>query len=616
MDTVSRDLVVKIRTMVGPERERTFTELLDGAKARLSVSNAGDRGAWFDSVSGVVLGEAVGAPVESEIELCLTCAMYYYSAGMASLGLATAMQAVKYAEQIESWKLLRRSYSMVGTLYGATRNRAQETIWFAKAIELARRIDDHVGVCATLSNIAKAHYNSGLLTRSIELNLDAIQACDSDLGLLPTRIQAHHNTALAALALEDKLLAVEHISRCIELMPLPQTSVDAYLRVIAEFTYTKALVKIQDVPGAYARAKLARKFAEVSGSPPALIQATLAEAWCDIHAGMHDIALTRLAAIEKETRHNDSITRDLLEAQIYAYRLAGRATDERTAKLAFLAHLGTWQSKAAQQQIQVIARVFRNSGAPSETDLSILSPVVRQRLSEMEAGSMEDFVEQLETIAVLAELRDDTGGEHAYRVGKLAGLLAIRLGYPVLDAESIEMSARLHDIGKLMVPDVVLQKMSSLDDVELEVMRRHCLQGASLLRSLGHARFDLAAIIAEAHHEWWDGGGYPLGKSGDAIPVSARLVAIADVYDALTHCRPYKGAWPHDEAIEHIAQLSGRQFEPRACAAFLELVQELRETHGDGLGAFLAEGASRSPFMTAHRVIDREATTVRRGRPG
>jgi putative nucleotidyltransferase with HDIG domain len=178
----------------------------------------------------------------------------------------------------------------------------------------------------------------------------------------------------------------------------------------------------------------------------------------------------------------------------------------------------------------------------------------------------------LERLAVTAELRDDATGKHCYRVGRLAMLLARRVGVPEAELPALDLAARLHDIGKLVIPDAILLKPGRLDATEMHLMRAHTTIGAEILASGAVPSVHEAAAIARHHHEHWDGSGYPDGLAGEAIPLAARVAALADVYDALTHARPYKHAWSHEEAVAYIARCAGTQFDPRLAASFLEMV--------------------------------------------
>jgi putative two-component system response regulator len=208
----------------------------------------------------------------------------------------------------------------------------------------------------------------------------------------------------------------------------------------------------------------------------------------------------------------------------------------------------------------------------------------------------------LERLAVTAELRDDSTGEHSYRVGKLASLLAQEFGCDDETCYMIELAARLHDVGKIGVPDAILLKPEKLNDAERQIMRTHTTVGAELLSKSNIPHMQMAEEIARHHHEWWDGSGYPANLSGSGIPLVARITALADVFDALTHKRPYKIAWPLDSALDEIAQLKGTQFDPQLTDLFIVLIGRLRRDHIH-IDSFLGQAAHESPFLQARARI-------------
>jgi hypothetical protein len=179
--------------------------------------------------------------------------------------------------------------------------------------------------------------------------------------------------------------------------------------------------------------------------------------------------------------------------------------------------------------------------------------------------------ETLQRLARAAEYRDDATSEHTDRVARTTVLLARKIGRPEAEVSLFRLAAPLHDIGKLAVSDALLLKPGRLTPDETAQMRRHAAAGAAILAGSTSDVLRLAGEIALTHHEWWDGSGYPAGLKGDAIPLSGRIVAIADVFDALAHARPYKQAWPIDAAVAEIDRLRGRQFDPVVVDAFRSL---------------------------------------------
>jgi PAS domain S-box-containing protein/putative nucleotidyltransferase with HDIG domain len=179
--------------------------------------------------------------------------------------------------------------------------------------------------------------------------------------------------------------------------------------------------------------------------------------------------------------------------------------------------------------------------------------------------------EMVARLAAAAEFRDDDTGQHTRRVGELSVAIAERLGLPTAQVELIRIAAPLHDIGKIAVPDAILGKPGKLTDAEFEQIKTHTAVGAQMLAGSSFALLEVAEQIALTHHEKWDGSGYPAGLVGDAIPIVGRIVAIADVFDALTHERPYKKAWSTADAITEMTGQAGRHFDPQALDAFLSL---------------------------------------------
>ena len=190
---------------------------------------------------------------------------------------------------------------------------------------------------------------------------------------------------------------------------------------------------------------------------------------------------------------------------------------------------------------------------------------VRQRTRELEEAQGEI----LARLAAAAEHRDDDTGRHTLRVGELSAAVAETLRLPREAVELIRAAAPLHDVGKIGVPDHILLKAGKLTPEEFAVMKAHTTIGAAILAGGRSALVIEAERIALNHHERWDGTGYPNGLVGTAIPLGARIVAVADVFDALTHERPYRPAWPLDRVIEEIRAQSGHHFDPDVVAAFL-----------------------------------------------
>jgi putative two-component system response regulator len=198
----------------------------------------------------------------------------------------------------------------------------------------------------------------------------------------------------------------------------------------------------------------------------------------------------------------------------------------------------------------------------------MLEAKVRERTRELEAAQ----IEIIERLAKAAEFRDDNTGQHTERVGQMAALIAKQMGLPDAQVSLIRRAAPLHDVGKIGIPDTILLKLGKLSGDEFEIVKTHTMIGARILSGSRFPILRLAEEIAFSHHERWDGDGYA-GMTGDKIPLPGRIVAVADVFDALTQQRPYKAAWPIADAIGEIDRQRGRQFDPSLVDAFLRIIE-------------------------------------------
>ena len=218
---------------------------------------------------------------------------------------------------------------------------------------------------------------------------------------------------------------------------------------------------------------------------------------------------------------------------------------------------------------------------------------VRQRTKEV----VESRQRIIHCLARAAEFRDDDTGHHVIRVGQYAGIIARELGFDEQRAELLEYAAQLHDIGKMGIPDSVLLKGGKLDPREFELIKRHCSFGNSIIAPLSGVEFqeyrkhteigallldvdgypimELAAIIAQTHHEKWDGSGYPLSLVGEDIPIEGRITAVADVFDALSSKRPYKPAFSREKSFQILEEGRGTHFDPQVLDAFFSRSSEI-----------------------------------------
>ena len=207
-----------------------------------------------------------------------------------------------------------------------------------------------------------------------------------------------------------------------------------------------------------------------------------------------------------------------------------------------------------------------------------LDQIVREQRVELEKSRFE----VIKKLSVAAEFRDNETGLHVIRMSKYAQLIALKSGFSEPEANLLLMTAPMHDVGKIGIPDNVLLKSGKLDENEWAIMRRHPKIGSDMLSSNDSELLKVASQIAMSHHEKWNGSGYPKRLQGDKIPIYSRIVAIADVFDALTTKRPYKDPWSIEKTISFMKAQKGQHFEPKLLSAFFDVfpdILEVRKKH-------------------------------------
>ncbi|MCC2638908.1 MAG: two-component system response regulator [Moraxellaceae bacterium] len=222
----------------------------------------------------------------------------------------------------------------------------------------------------------------------------------------------------------------------------------------------------------------------------------------------------------------------------------------------------------------------------------VLEEMVRQRTEQLHHTRLQ-IVQRL---GRAAEYRDEETGNHILRMSHTCALLARAAGWSECECDLMLNASPMHDIGKIGIPDAILLKPGRLTPPEWEIMKTHAAIGARLLDGDNSDLMLMARDIAHYHHEKWDGSGYPFGLAGAAIPMAGRIAALADVFDALTSCRPYKPAWTVEAALDYVKSQSGSHFDPALVEAFLGLesqVQEVRERFAESL-------LDRSPAIPGH----------------
>lgn len=221
-------------------------------------------------------------------------------------------------------------------------------------------------------------------------------------------------------------------------------------------------------------------------------------------------------------------------------------------------------------------------GAVDYISKPVSAPIVRARVRTHLSLVRAEVLRQtrlniVQALGMAAEYKDNETGLHVIRMSHFSRIIALEAGFSAEDAEELLHAAPMHDVGKIGIPDAILQKPGKLDADEWAIMQQHPDIGARIIGEHDASMLQMARRIALGHHEKWDGSGYPAGLAGTNIPVEARIIAIADVFDALTSVRPYKRAWSVDEAVALIREQSGKHFDPHLVNCFLARLDEIIE---------------------------------------
>ena len=283
--------------------------------------------------------------------------------------------------------------------------------------------------------------------------------------------------------------------------------------------------------------------------------------------------LRALETLQARAERPDIILLDLLMPGLNGYEVCKKIkTDPETqmVPVIFISSMNDVDDEAKGFDVGAVDYIHKPISVP------VLLRRVQTHLSLVRSQDLEKSYEQ--SIFMLGEAghyNDTDTGVHIWRMAAYAGVLAAKAGWPKHLVKRLELASPMHDTGKIGIPDAILKAPRKLTHSEMEVMKRHAEIGFGILSKSDGPIFKMAAQIARHHHEMWNGSGYPCGLAGEAIPEPARIVAVADVFDALTMKRPYKAPWSVDASVAEIVRLSGTHFEPRIVELFVQCLPEV-----------------------------------------
>ena len=527
--------------------------------------------------------------------------LYFFHHAKFELAFEAAAHQHWIANQAQSSEAKQRSLNSMGTALAELGNVHQALIHYSDALEIARNRDCIEDQALVLNNI-------GTALNYANLYRDAIPCFETCLSLSipawksPIAKKSSTNLAQSLYYLERFDEALDAINQALE-SKSPASTTEHFDQALREFTLIQIALELGRSGLALEHAEKCRQHAVAAKSISRTLMSDIASARCEVRTGNAAKGLARLDQLVAECMKIDSMYKDALIAAVKANDEAGNP--ERALKFMdqLLSHARERRLSTVQSLIASPVHTLDLSSAQRRPDLLSLEcdhADLRARVAERQAAN--SILEMLERLAITADIKEEASGEHGYRVGRLSSLIAQRIGWADADAAALELAARLHDIGKIAIPERILGSSESLRGAERQFMCAHTEVGAELLASSNLPELKIAHAVARHHHEWWNGNGYPDKLRGNRIPIHARIVAIADVFDALTHGRPFSAPWTVDRAINELAMQRGAQFDPHLIDVFLQLISELRRDHV-ALDSLLSEAAPKSPFLQVRRKI-------------
>jgi putative two-component system response regulator len=541
------------------------------------------------------------------LKVAVDTAFFLYVTGRSDRGLEIVLQARKVALQYADPIAAAMTLNMVGVCAADTGNIPLAMEAYSDALNLAQNSRDEVRQGKVWLNLGTALAYSGLYREAIGCFYKALMIADSVKALQGFVAGLHTNIAVCHLNLDEPTAGLKAIMLAIENSSEANDAHSIQNRVLAENYFTRLLIEVDDFNEATKHAKAARQYASQSKSPRADITASVAEGLAEVFSGQPDVGISRLTSTLERAKALKVATREVLVAIVKAHERLGlhdKALDYLKQMLA--AQRQTQEANVLRHVERHLEQLHAKGDVPIEDSKQAIKRLeTRQELLEGRIAKRDLFrqsVEGLERLAVATELRDDSTGEHSYRVGRMASLLAKEAGCDEEIVFMIDIAARLHDIGKIAIPDGILLKPTSFNKSERIIMEMHADAGANVLAKSNIPQIQMAEEIARYHHERWDGEGYPRGLLKEEIPLAARITAIADVFDALTHVRPYKHAWTIEAALTEVQSQRGRHFDPTLTDLFLTLVTRM-VNEGIDLDDYLGEAARQSSFHQAKGKI-------------
>ena len=544
----------------------------------------------------------------ARIECLFGCAVYFYNNGDNEQGLAVTKLLDELARRTDSPYWARRIAMYGGVVHADLGNVAEAIVRQTRALEIARRAGDIAGEVSVLCNLGAALIYGGLYNEAIpclrhavsvsQQNRDLVAAIATDKDPGHFECVALTNLSQCYYLLGEKRRALELISEALRLSKISSHPLATTSLVLREATFIQVAVELGMRQAALEHLECCNQYLPNAGLR-ARLMAELSQGRYEVASGRSESGLKILEGLLQKAGDITSFRMTVLRALAITYD----ELDQPDRALGYIDELIEIIRVARSKAINALLAAPRADVVSEPTDLHALQITqarIRARAAEHEAE--QAHVETLERLAIAADVKEEASGGHGHRVGRLASLFAADIGWGVDACNSLELAGRLHDIGKISLPDRIMLKPATLKEAERHFVAAHTQIGAEILARGAAGSLRMAQEVAKFHHEHWNGDGYPHRLAGVQIPLSARIVALADAFDAMTHGRPYAEIKSVAAALLEIAKSSGHQFDPELGAQFVQFVDTMHRAQID-LDLYLGETTQTTMFTDARKRI-------------
>lgn len=588
-------------------RLEELSDLLTGSRTWAADLSAEKASSLLDILSATQFAQQADL-------ICRLC-FYFFEIGQSSLGISFGKKVAARACEFENIFVQRRISNILGGQFCDIADFSSAMEYLEIAIVLSRKIGDSTVEAACLGNVTAVLQEMGHYRQAITMATRVLELDDCSEAAATVKLQCSSIGLFAAHRIGDQLAAARFLS---EGQFYLSANTEPLRRAFFEKGRVLYLVDLGETDNARAHLIKTRQVIGATSNFRISTLLNIAEGICDWSLGCKVRARKELGDLYVESKVQRIYHNFVLQALIKVYSDSNTPV-EAASGLSFARELVEYttsvkKAKFYRQLANKRDTQDHRDGALLSSTLvdpfgqakewlvasDILGPVadidssdrrsltkheeltvIHDDMAKLRASSLRrdirtDAVDTAENWAIAAEFFDDETGQHCYRVGHLAAMLAREFGMDETFCVQVEHAARLHDIGKIAVNEVILLKPGPLDASEMAAMRLHTEVGAQILSGSDDPTLKMAVEVAKHHHEWWNGNGYPAKLVGVNIPLSARVCAFADVYDALTHSRAYKRAWTHERAFGEIVRLAGIQFDPGLVESFCKIIDVYR----------------------------------------